>query len=352
MTSAVKKYIYQLKDILLNLISVTNNKQNHNEMYMFDQSTCEQHFIRYNFAQKNLPDFPTNYEKKQIISVESALRIERILHDIEIKKDITIDSISFSGGGYNCVYHLGVIRYIFDNIDLFKGTKYLGASGGAGIISIILCYEKDPDRMYVLDTILKEIMGLNNANLRLYEQVEKYSSIVETYITEDKFNANIKDTDRCHISVTDITGYLSGYLPIPKNSVKTDFKTYKQFMDTLKASACIPFILDNKVRTIDDGRYLDGGLSNNLPTLDEKTVRISCLNYPFLRADLYPEKICKLSHAFIAPDKDYILNMHDLGYIDMENYMHEKQKYLESTNDDKKLNTLITNIIDDPHFTD
>ena len=42
------------------------------------------------------------------------------------------ESISFSGGGYTCAYHLGVLKYIFENNEIFKNTICLGASGGAG----------------------------------------------------------------------------------------------------------------------------------------------------------------------------------------------------------------------------
>ena len=34
-----------------------------------------------------------------------------------------IDSICFSGGGYNCTYHLGIAKYIFENIETFKSNS-------------------------------------------------------------------------------------------------------------------------------------------------------------------------------------------------------------------------------------
>jgi hypothetical protein len=118
-----------------------------------------------------------------------------------ISKSIS-KSISFSGGGYNCTYHMGIIRYIFENPDMFKGTKYLGASGGAGICAIILCFESDPDRFKILDQMNDVVIGMKSMNLNLSDQVRHYTDELIKHITIDRFNKNVKGTDQCHISVT------------------------------------------------------------------------------------------------------------------------------------------------------
>jgi len=242
----------------------------------------------------------------------------------EIKeKDKIIKSVSFSGGGYNCVYHLGVVKYIFENTRLFENTIYLGASGGAGIIGIILCYENDQDRHKVIDTIINEIIKFRRMRLKLHEQVDKYSKLIESYITKDRFEKYIMNKKRCHISVTDITGFL------PRNTVICDFDNYENYLDTIRASACIPFILDNKLRRINNRTYLDGGLTNNIPVLDEHTIRISCIRYPFLRADVYPRIISDIKYSFIAPEMNYILNMYNLGYSNIEYYCKDKKKIID-----------------------
>jgi predicted patatin/cPLA2 family phospholipase len=278
-------------------------------------------------------------------SVNPSSRVAKLFQDMENKNNIASDSISFSGGGYNCVYHLGVVRYIFEKLDLFKGTKYLGASGGAGIVCLVLCYENDENRFKVIDMIIKEIIALKGSGLKLHKQVEKYSQILGSLIDQDKFNRFIKDSDRCHISVTNIS---SG---IPINTIKSKFQTYEQFNDTLKASASIPFVLDDTVRTIDNRSYLDGGLSNNLPILNNKTIRISCINYyPVMNADIYPKIICEIKYSFVPPEKNYILNMHDLGYSNMEEYMKQLNKKLELRNHDIDLDQCIQQLINDPEF--
>ena len=283
-----------------------------------------------------------------IDSIKSNLCLDKkaisVFNDIINKNKLSIDSISFSGGGYNCMYHLGVVRYIFENPELFKDTKYCGASGGSGIVALVLCFENDPDKFKVIQEILDFVIGLRSKNLKLNKQVNEYSKKLFQFMSEDKFNQHILNSDRCHISVTNVT-----YI-IPRNEIKTKFTSYTQFMDTLKASACIPIVLDDKIRTIDGKSYLDGGLSNNLPTIDENTLKISCLNYPLLNAHLYPKYVCDILCCFSPPDKNYIMNMHDQGYNDIEQYMKERYNKLQIVKNDQELNECVDTLMQDSVF--
>jgi hypothetical protein len=255
------------------------------------------------------------------------------------------NSISFSGGGYNCVYHIGVVKYIFENPNLFRTMKYIGASGGAGISGIILCYENQHNKMQVLSNIIHEIIEMVTSNIPSYEQVEYYCTIILKYITEELFNKYIKDTDRCQISVTDIT-----YI-IPVNTIKTNFTTYSQYINYLKASASIPIILDNKIRKIGSRYYIDGGLTNNMPTIDDNTLKISCIDYPVMNANIYPKYICKLIHIIKPPTEKYILDISDLGYSDMDRYLSKYIHKDKIITQDNNLNEIINNIINVYEFS-
>lgn len=260
-----------------------------------------------------------------------------------IKKKIN-ESISFSGGGYNCVYHLGIVKYIFENSILFKDLKYLGASGGAGIASIALCYESESEstKLTIINDILRDIIGMRLMNLKLSEQVARYSSILERYIDEEKFNKYIKRKNRCYISITDVSDI------IPKNIIMNNFETYEQYIESLRGSACIPLLLDDTIRTVDGKWCLDGGLSNNIPVINEHTLRISCLNYPLMKADIYPKIICELKYSFISPEEKYIMNMFNLGYNDMEQYMRE---YKEQKNKNNYIGQCVKCLTDDPSIS-
>ena len=284
---------------------------------------------------------------KEIISLDTTdlKPIEiKVFENYENKNKLTIDSMSFSGGGYNCMYHMGVVKYIFENLNLFKDTKYLGASGGAGVIGMLLCFENDPERFTILNEAIEDVIGMKQLNLSLRDQVKVYSSNLMKHITRERFDRYIKNSNRCHISVTDVTGI------VPYNTIKTNFSSYEQFIDTIKASACVPVVLDDRIRVVDNRSYLDGGLSNNLPCLDDKTIRISCLNYPLLVADIYPKIIFDMKHCFVPPDRNYILNMHDLGYNDIELYMRDKKSKLIAFEKESEFNKCITDIINNPAF--
>lgn len=259
-----------------------------------------------------------------------------------INKPLSLESVSFSGGGYNCMYHVGAVKYIFENPDLFKGTKYLGASGGAGIVALVLCYELDPERFEVLEKIINFVSDIREKYLRLNQQVEEYSKLLFGFITEDRFNQFIKNSDRCVISVTNVT-----YL-IPINQLKSNFSSYSQFMDTLKASACIPVLLDNKIRQISNsGMYLDGGLSNNNPILNSDTLKISCLRYSLMNADLYPHGTFDMKYCFTAPPTSYVQDIYNQGYADIDNHLKSKLIELQQIKNEEEINDCIEEIIND-----
>lgn len=366
-TSTHSKKTVEYKDSSLDQISVDqiviyqdDELKTENEMLgmrLRDQITINQVSVNRTEIQFN----ESNKQKRKTEMNESCIHIgnngkliirdpsktdhrNKIIHKISDNKNKVKESISFSGGGYNCVYHLGVVKYIFENPELFQDIKYLGASGGAGIASIALCYESEPQKLMIIDDIIKDIISMRSMNLKLSEQVEKYSSILERYIDEDKFNKYIKRRSRCYISVTDVSDI------IPKNVIMNNFESYKQYMESLKASACIPLLLDDTIRTVDGKWCLDGGLSNNIPVINDQTLKISCLNYPLMRADIYPKVICELKYSFISPEEKYIMNMFNLGYNDMEQYMKE---YKQNTEQSKKISDVdqcIKCLIEDPLF--
>ena len=237
----------------------------------------------------------------------------------------TYDSISFSSGGYNCVYHIGCIRYIFEHPELFNQTKYIGCSGGAGIIAIILCYESDPDKFNILAQIVNHVVEMKGKNIKFTEQINHYTEFLTKFLTPEKFISHIKGSDRCNISVSDPFSFNLWKFSF-RNVIKTKFDTYEQFIDTLKASACIPLLLDNQIRKIDGVSYVDGCMSDPLPRLNEHTIRIACQRSPFLKyfwnPSISPKKISTLYHAaLVIPDKTYIDQMVKLGYDDIKEYV-------------------------------
>jgi Patatin-like phospholipase len=237
--------------------------------------------------------------------------------------DMSRSSISFSGGGYNCSYHLGSMKYIFEHPQLFEKVTFLGASGGAGVAAIALAYQDDPNCMRILRRILNTLIEMADEGHTLSEQVDRYTTILLSFIDSDRFDLHIKDSTRLQISVTDITNV------IPMNQIVTKFKDLAHLEATIRASACIPILLDDQIRKIENRIYLDGGLTNNLPALDQNTIRISCLNYPTLQAEIHPEQYLSIQTCFVHPGERIVLKMMEEGYVDfikfINPYIEKKQ---------------------------
>jgi hypothetical protein len=90
----------------------------------------------------------------------------------------------------------------------------------------------------------------------------------------------------------------------------------------LSASACIPFIFDNTIRTVNNIKYIDGGLTNNQPILNNSTLKISCLNHPLTNAHIYPLHLSCVKYSFRSPSPRYIVALYNQGYYDINKYMH------------------------------
>jgi patatin-like phospholipase domain-containing protein 2 len=58
----------------------------------------------------------------------------------------------------------------------------------------------------------------------------------------------------------------------------SDFKTRKELIDCITCSCFLPGFSSLRIPTFNGRKYLDGGLSNNQPILDQKTITISAFS--------------------------------------------------------------------------
>lgn len=262
----------------------------------------------------------------------------------DIMNENMIESISFSGGGYNCVYHLGVMKYIFENNDMFHETIYLGASAGAGIATLILAFFDHPDRMNIFEEIVIKIKNIKkNIKYNFTDQTEIYTNILIDIIKKDEDHAckNILRSNKLHISVTNISNI------IPTNKIMTNFVNMKSVEDAIRASACIPFIFDNKFRNCDKMICIDGGFTNNLPSLNGSTIKINCNNFIVpkihMDADIKPNRYVSLFNCFLHPGDLKINSLIRIGYSDFEEYISRKyiDKKFEDDIDKIEMNFLL-----------
>ena len=246
--------------------------------------------------------------KQRILNVHRPL--------MNIKKPYHVDSLSFSGGSYHGAYHIGVVRFIFEHSEMFRYTRYLGSSIGACIAAIVLAYEKDKKRMDVIKSILKY---LDKISISVYGSISVVDYAIEctkNIINENRFNQYIRNSERYTISATNITNGL------PKNELFTNFSNYDSFLNTLTASMSLPILLDNKIRKIGNRVYIDGVFSNNHPTYDESTIKVSA--YPVPYADIAPTNLYDTTYSYVQPPKKYVIDMMERGYNDISKFLENK----------------------------
>jgi hypothetical protein len=261
------------------------------------------------------------YDKSVVDTYFSIKNKIKYALNINVSKKKLVESISFSGGGYNCAYHLGILKYLFkhkgSSIIDYDNLKFLGASGGSGIALIACIYLNRSNRMEILDRIIDELIKIEEKNVQMHEQVKLYSDILLTYV-----NPSDIDTlnDRLYISLTDVTNY------IPQNHLVSQYENIDYLIDILQASACVPVLLDNKIRNVNGRTYMDGGFTNNIPCLNrDTTVKISCIKYPFVSADIVHNTILPdMYTCFVHPGKEHVMKLIDTGYNDFKDYIKKQ----------------------------
>lgn len=80
-------------------------------------------------------------------------------------------------------------------------------------------------------------------------------------------DAHIRVSGKLHISLTRICD--------GKNVIVSQFESKQDLLNALMASAFVPFFSGWLPPLFHGVRYMDGGFSDNLPTLDENTITVS-----------------------------------------------------------------------------
>lgn len=108
------------------------------------------------------------------------------------------------------------------------------------------------------------------------------------FLPED---AHLRVSGKLHISLTRVCD--------GKNVLVTQFESKEDLMQALLASAFVPFFSGLIPPKFHGVRYMDGGFSDNLPTLDENTITVS----PFCgESDICPrDDSSQLFHVSYTP---------------------------------------------------
>jgi predicted acylesterase/phospholipase RssA len=189
----------------------------------------------------------------------------------------TAKSISFSGGGFNGIYHFGVARYMLENKEKFNNFKdwtFLGASAGSIVGPFILTHMDNTefDHQLIL-TIASKMSKLfqRNSITHTVHKTNEYTDYWINTINEQMYNEYIHGKNKCYISISELN-----YGVIPYNRLINQFDNYEHFTNVFKISCSIPLVIDNQLRILDGKYCVDGGFSDNIPIIDKNTIIVTC----------------------------------------------------------------------------
>ncbi|CAH0560430.1 unnamed protein product [Brassicogethes aeneus] len=197
-------------------------------------------------------------------------------------------NLSFAGCGFLGIYHVGVASCFRKYAPHLLLNKISGASAGAIAACALLC---DLSLGDVTSNILSVAIEARKKSLGPFHPTFNVHNILldclEKFLPED---AHHRVNGKLHIS---LTRWYDG-----KNVIVSQFDTRQELIQALLASAFIPLfsgIIPPKFKGV---RYVDGGCSDNLPTLDENTITVS----PFCgESDICPrDDSSQLFHINIA----------------------------------------------------
>jgi len=224
--------------------------------------------------------------------------------------------LSFSGGSWiGICYYIGTASYIVDHHDL-TDLVTLGASAGAWA---------------ALTLQLRDHVDLNRLKDSLYKYMDSLPTIPQGCEEgiRDLFDQNfghIEDDvvarigDKLHISVTVWSGWRY------RNKILSGFKTITQIRDALIHSSRVPGFIGY------DPRNIDGGFTNNQPTLGTDTITVCCIKT--LGGDICPSEYMNPMYFLVPPPLEIREKLIVLGFENTRDYFNNLSQLKVITFDD------------------
>ena len=175
-------------------------------------------------------------------------------------------SISFSGCGFLGVYHIGVAsclkqhaKSLINNFD-----KIYGCSAGSLVAAMLLVdIGIDEVCQHTMDVVAKARSGI----LGPLSPGFKLNEILLKNLTEKlPMDAHLKTSGKLFVSLTRVYDC--------KNVIISDFATREELINVLLCSCFVPFYSGFVPPKYRGTYYVDGGISNNLPSFND-TITVS-----------------------------------------------------------------------------
>ncbi|XP_034936262.1 1-acylglycerol-3-phosphate O-acyltransferase Pnpla3 isoform X2 [Chelonus insularis] len=228
-------------------------------------------------------------------------------------------NLSFAGCGFLGIYHVGVAVCFKKYAPHLLLDKISGASAGAIAACCLLC---DLPLGTMVGNVLKLVKEARRKTLGPF-------SPSFNYLPDD---AHIRVSGKLHISLTRVYD--------GQNVIVSQFNSREDLLQALLASSFVPIFSGLLPPRFHGIRYMDGGFSDNLPTLDDNTVTISpfsgesdiCprdissqlfhVNFANTSIELSRQNIYRLARILFPPNPEILSKMCQQGFDDALRFLH------------------------------
>lgn len=212
------------------------------------------------------------------------------------------DSISMTGCGMLNFYQVGVYKYLYE-MGIPENIKFAGASAGA-CMGVLMAQGSNPDEIAeVAISILKPHRG---KNLISHPKILLHFAdrFLGHFVTEKTLPIV---QGRVGISITLLRGF--------RNILIEHFDDQYDLDMAIRASCHLPS-LRYPYAKFRNRRVIDGGFSDNCPTISPKCLRISPIVLD-RKKTIRPSKTIAPWWGIVVPSSDKASQMVALGYRDM-----------------------------------
>jgi patatin-like phospholipase domain-containing protein 2 len=245
------------------------------------------------------------------------------------KKDSEIN-LSFCGCGFLGIYHVGVASSFHKYAPELSIHKISGSSAGALVALSYIC--GNLQLAYCATDFLAVAIEARSRRLGPFHPSFDIQNIVRKALERGlPADAYIKANGRLHVSLT--------RLEDGKNVIISEFNSNEDLIQVLLCSCFIPLWSGIWLPKYKGVTYVDGGFSNNLLILDDKTLTVSpfsgeadiCpqddtlnllqINLSNTSFSLSPNNLYRLSHALIPPEPEVLSDIFKQGFDDGLRYL-------------------------------
>lgn len=235
------------------------------------------------------------------------------------------ENLSFCGCGFLGIYHVGVASCFHEYAPQLSMHKIAGSSAGALVAVAHIC--GNLQLAYATTDILRVAIDARARALGPFHPSFDINAIISDALERGlPDDVHLRASGKLHIS---LTRAFDG-----ENVIVNQFDSKQDVIQALICSCFIPFWSGLKAPKYKGITYIDGGFSNNLLILDDKTVSVS----PFAgEADICPQddtfnllqvslsntsfsispgNLYRLSHALLPPPPEMLSDLCEQGYAD------------------------------------